>query len=241
MPTFLVTVVDLLGVFVPGFVMLVAMLLVPSALGVHPRLVEVLPDPVGSNVWILGGTYAIAAYILGFLVRLVSIRIMNVLTLGRWADQIKAEAEALEPALTAAFANKQLTESLKKLAEDLNKYDPGRYAPYFHYAKRVVRREPAMWAEAERLEAEVRFAAGLFLPLVLLMLDGVLLSLWRQQTAGWWLFAAAGTGVVAVRWTFPSRRSREVLYDQFLALVVLSSPPATPHDKAEEQQPREAA
>jgi hypothetical protein len=194
MPTFLVTVVDLLGVFVPGFVMLVAMLLVPSALGVHPRLVEVLPDPVGSNVWILGGTYAITAYILGLLVRLVS-----------------------------------------------DKYDPDRYAPYFHYAKRVVRREPAMWAEAERLEAEVRFAAGLFLPLVLLVLDGVLLSLWRHQTAGWWLSAAAGTGVVAVLWAFPSRRSREVLYNQFLALAALPSPPATPHDKAEEQQPREAA
>jgi hypothetical protein len=234
MPTFIVTIVDLLGVFIPGFVMLVAMLLVPSALGIHLRLVEVLPDPIGSNVWILGGTYAIAAYILGFLVRLVSIHIMNVLTLSRWADRIKTEAAALEPALTAAFANKQLTESLKTLAERLDKYDPGRYAPYFHYAKRVVRREPAMWAETERLEAEVRFAAGLFLPLVLLVLDGILLSLWRQ-TAGWWLFSAAGTGVIIVLRAFPSRRSHEVLYNQFLALAVLPNPPATPHDKAEEQ------
>jgi len=241
MPTFVVTIVDLLGVFVPGFLMLVAMLLVPSALGVNLRFVEVLPDPVGSNVWILGGAYAITAYIVGFLVRLVSMSIMNVLTLHRWADRIKTEAAALEPALTAAFANKQLTESLKTLAKGFEKYDPGRYAPYFHYAKRVVRREPTMWAEAERLEAEVRFAAGLFLPLVLLVLDGALLSLWRQQTSGWWLFAAAGTGVVAVLCAFPSRRSREVLYDQFLALAVLPNPPVTPHDKAEEQQPREAA
>jgi hypothetical protein len=256
MPTFLVTVVDLLGVFVPGLVMLIAVLLVPAALGLQPRL-NLLPGLLGSSLWVLVGLYGVAAYILGFLVRLKSIDIMNALTLRRWTKRIGEEAEALEPALTDALANRPLTESLKKLAEYTTKYyrtkyGPGKYAPYFHYAKRLLRRDPRMWAEVERLEAEARFTAGLFVPLVMLFLDGILLSQWGR-IEGWWrttgghavlqltyweqvivgrgLMVAAGIGVATVYMAFPERRRREVLYVQLLALAALAKPPANIDDE----------
>lgn len=161
-----VTVVDILGVLIPGAVLLGGCLLVPAPVAPIPALMALIQGPIQllSNPWVMGGIWLATAYVLGFLIRLISIRIMSMITLRAWSGKLEREAKALEEVFDAAIANQALSGSLKALAKGYEKSNPGHYAPYFHFAKRLIRQYPDMWAEAERNEAEIRFVAGLFLP-----------------------------------------------------------------------------
>jgi len=219
-----VTIVDILGVLVPGAVLLVGCLLVlpnpalvPASTGTVNELTKFL-----SNPWFMGDVWLATAYVLGFLLRLVSIPFMNILTKHRWAPKLKEEADTLDQVFEEVIANQKLSTSLKKLSNLYGVRDPGHYAPYFHFAKRLVRKNPDMWTEAERLEAEIRFAAGLFFPFLLLLIDGIFLRATHPQA--WVLVVIGALGAGIVIFAFPSRRIKEVLYNHFLALAILLDP-----------------
>ncbi len=185
-----------------------------------PGLIQLLRRvPFTSTSWAVVGALIAAAYVFGFMLRLVSIRILNLLTLRSWKDRVRHEAAALAPALEAALNDPILTNALQQLPCE-NERDPGYFAPYFHFAKRLIRRNPELWTEAERLEAEVRFVAGLFIPFLVVLTDGIALT-FASVPEAWTLIILGFIGAVVVLLAFPERRSREVLYDQLLALVSL--------------------
>lgn len=226
-----VTIVDLLGMLVPGAVMLCGLFFLPPF---WISLSTVRPPGSGtlgplSEPWIAGGIWLAVAYVIGFLLRQISIPLMQHLTRGRWVPQLVKEAAVLDPIFETALGDASLTTSLKDLAQLRKDGDPGHLAKYFHFAKRIVRNRPELWVEAERLEAEMRFLAGLFVPFVLLFLDGAILLILSQNA--WALTAIGAGGAAVILYAFPSRRVKEVRYDYFLALVALKYP-AT-HGKAE--------
>ena len=219
-----VTIVDVLGVLIPGAALVVALLLLPFPNVNSAELAQRLAGriPPLSNAWVAGCGWLTVAYVLGFLIRLVSIRLMNYLTWQRWAAPLRADAATLEKPFEDALANPVLCQSLKDLARDCGVRDPGHYAPFFHFAKRLVRGSASFWAEGERLEAEVRFGAGLLPPFVVLWIDGIFRGF---HTPASWILAVAGlAGAVLTVTTFPARRTKEVLYDQLLALALLNYP-----------------
>jgi hypothetical protein len=227
-----VTIVDILGVLVPGVVLLAGCALAPVPIAPISATGNMIPglQSLVANSWVVGGGCLVAAYILGFLLRLVSIRLMNMLTHRFWSGRLEKEAKALEEVFDSALANPALSRSLKELSGGYPPRDPGRYAPYFHFARRLVRTNPQMWAEAERLEAEVRLAAGLFIPFLVVSL----VVIWRwfaSKPAPWTFAAASAAGAATVLAAFPSRRCREVLYDQMLALTILLYPPTGTADR----------
>lgn len=219
-----VTIVDILGVLVPGAVLLFGCLLVIPAPAPNHTSTGTFAESIQllSNPWVAGGVWLVAAYVLGFLLRLISIPLMNILTKHRWAPKLKKEADTLDEVFEEAVANQKLSKSLKELSKLYGVRDPGHYAPYFHFAKRLVRKNPDMWTEAERLEAEIRFAAGLFLPFLLLLIDGI--SLGTAHLGAWVLMVIGTLGAGIVAFAFPSRRVKEVLYNHFLALAILLDP-----------------
>jgi hypothetical protein len=188
--------------------------------------------PILSNAWVAGGCWLAAAYVLGFLLRLRSIGFLNWLTWRRWSTLLQSETKELEKVFESAVANPTLIASLKSIAGLCGHRDPIRCAPYFYFAKRVVRSYPELWTEAERLEAEVRFAAGLFLPFLVLAFDALLRGL---TTTGAWVLLAIGVGGATVVLTaFPPLRIKEIIYVHYLALVVLLYPKQRPpHPTAE--------
>lgn len=220
-----VTIVDILGVLVPGAVLLVGCLFIPPPLAPIPALTGLVGKPIQplSNPWVAGGLWLAAAYVSGFLLRLISIPLMNRVTKHWWVPKLKDEADTLDQILEEAIANPKLSTSLKELSKLYGERDPCRYAPFFHFAKRLVRKHPDMWAEAERLEAEIRFAAGLFLPFLLLLIDGLLLRPTHKSSA-WVLVIIGALGAGLVLFAFPSKRVKEVLYNHFLALAILLDP-----------------
>jgi len=226
------TVVDVLGLLIPGIVLLFGFCLAPVPLEwlqpLNAALLERLP--ILSNEWVAGGCFLGSAYTLGFLLRVTSLGALNHLTWRRWSVVFVHQTKAFNGVFEVALANAQLTQALNEFSSHYEKHHPGKYAPYFPLAKRLIRRNSELWAEAERLEAEVRFTAGLFFPFIVLSLDGIARGL---STPGAWVLLALGaSGAVIVLRTFPPRRSSEVLYVQLLALTLLLYPDSKEHRPA---------
>jgi hypothetical protein len=159
---------------------------------------------------------------------------MNYLTWWKWGPTLSDDSQALDQAFDEALHNPTLSAGLRKLAKRCGKRDPGQYAPFFHFAKRIVRGSPDYWNEAERLEAEVRFAAGLFIPFVVFAIDGIARKF--DTPAAWLLLTAGVIGASTILLTFPSRRTKEVLYNQLLALAVLLYQPRPSADASNSKQ-----
>jgi hypothetical protein len=221
----LFTVVDIFGVFIPGALILV------GVLGFPPLTAE-LRGSYGSWLAYVGGPRATAvlvaaavlAYTLGFLGRLASVSVLQRITIGRWREKLRNQVATLETVLERYLNDQQLSEALRSLSKLLNRSNPGSVAPHFHFAKRVIRGGPApLWAEAERLEAEVRFTAGLFAPLCLLTVDASVALYRCHCTIAIASFVVCCAGLFLIFDSFPDRRIREVMYDYYLALAVLRS------------------
>jgi hypothetical protein len=214
----LINIIDVLGIFVPGFLLLIGILLFPplanDLLKEWPTF-TILLEAIRNNIWIVASLSVIASYVLGFLIRLCSIRILHTLTKRSWAEKLRLRTTVIEPTIKSALNDEELCKAIEAnaKAERISSL-----APYFHFAKRIVRSgPPVLWAESERMEADIRFAAGIFVPLLVFIVDG----LWLWSLSGSVLAAISGVGAFVIIVTFPSRRIREVVYNYYLALIVL--------------------
>jgi hypothetical protein len=195
-----VTIVDILGVFVPGLLLLMGLILLPwvfTDLQTHGLTWSSFPEFLHANGIAFAVVVVIAAYVLGFLLRLWSVRLLEILTWFRWQPKLKARASIFNVAMERAIDDPTLCKALNSS-------------------------NPASWAEAECMEAEIRFAAGLFVPFCILVFDGLFL----RKPLGWVISAVALIGAVVVWSRFPSRRIKEVLIDYLLSIVVLRYKPA---------------
>lgn len=217
-----VTIVDFMAFLVPGVVLLFGLVLVPIPdAWIAPLNDSVLQRmPLLNNPWAAGGCWILSAYVLGFLLRLISIELMNLLTSHRWVSRVRSQASELSEALEAAIGDPKLTTAIKAVSGLGDGRGVSSCAPYFHFVKRIIRTRPELWVEAERLEAEVRLVAGLFLPFVVIAVDGVL-RIPQGIAPAAVLLITGGAGATVVFRTFPDRRVKEVLYDQLLALIAL--------------------
>jgi hypothetical protein len=221
----LVSVIDVLGIFVPGFLLLIGILLFPplsSDLLKQWPTWTVLLEVFRNNIWTWVVFSAIASYVLGFIIRLCSIRLVQSITKHWWAEKLKKRAKVFEAAIKTALKDKELCETIEA---DAKSERITSLAPYFHFVKRIVRSgPPVLWAESERMEADIRFAVGIFVPLLIFVVDG----LWLASLSGLILAVVSGIGAFIIIATFPSRRIREVINNYYLALVVLRYVPKFP-------------
>jgi ABC-type multidrug transport system fused ATPase/permease subunit len=217
-----VTIVDFMAFLVPGVVFLFALVLVPIPDAWTAPLSDALSArvPLLSNPGVAGGCWVLSAYLLGFLLRLTSIDLISHITSHRWVNRVQEHSQKLSSAMEEAIDNQKIVEALKAIADLAADRGVSKWAPYFQFAKRVVRTRPELWVEAERLEAEIRLMAGLFVPFVVLAIAGGLRLLLHFRSA-LVLVAVGVIGAATVYRTFPDRRIKEALYDQLLAFVAL--------------------
>jgi hypothetical protein len=217
-----VTIVDFMAFLIPGVVFLFGLVLVPIPDDwISPLNVALSARvPLLSNPWVAGGCWILSAYLLGFLLRLTSIDLISLMTSHRWINRVQQHSQNLSAAIEEAICNQKLVEALKAIADMAAEHGVSKCAPYFQFAKRVVRTRPELWVEAERLEAEIRLVAGLFVPFVVLAIAGGLRML--LDVRGALVLVAVGViGAAIVYRRFPDRRIKEALYDQLLALIAL--------------------
>jgi hypothetical protein len=219
----LVTIVDVFGIFIPGALLAIALLAFP------PVTAELIR---GDGIWLTGlrrvdplvaGTGGfIVACALGFVNRLWAVKLCSRLTSRLWSDKLRARTADLDPMIARYFGDRELGIDLGKLAGTLSKNETGRYAPYFHYAKRLIRaNSSALWSATERLEAEIRFTAGLLVPFAALAFDGLYAAVFQPAFLSVGVSLLAGVGAVAAVRAFPSRKVREVQYVYLMAIIVL--------------------
>jgi hypothetical protein len=220
----LVSIVDVLGIFVPGFLLLVGILLFPPLtydLSKEWPTLTLLLEAIRVNFTVFAILSAISSYVLGFIIRLYSISALQLLTFPFWAKKLKSRSQGLEKALRSALNDHALCQTLEAEAAQRAKYEVANAAPYFLFAKRIIHHgNPSLWTGAERMEAELRFVAGIFVPLLVLFCDGM----WMRSTFGYVLAVVSGLAAIVVLITFPTRRIREVIYDYQMALIALKYP-----------------
>jgi hypothetical protein len=221
-----VSIVDVLGIFVPGFLLLMGIVIYIYPSIANDLLKEwptwtLLLGGIRDNFALFGVLAAISSYVLGFIIRLCSISILQILTFPFWAEKLKKRAEKLETVIGGALNNKDVCDSLEEEAKLRPKFEVAHNAPYFAFAKRLIQNgNPTLWTGTERMEAELRFMAGIFIPLILLFIDGIRLA----SYSGYVLAAVSGIGVLIILQSFPKRRIREVIYNYHMALIVLHYP-----------------
>src|SRR5262249_6732023 len=134
--------------------------------------------------------------------------------------KLTKRAEALHPIIEECLNYPSLCVAIKEIENTSSNDAVGLYAPYFGLAKRIIRNSsPTLWPDAERLEAEIRFAAGLFIPLFLLSVNGLLLI--RHLPFGPILFCVPLVGCIVIVYTFQFRRIREVIHIYIMAIITL--------------------
>jgi hypothetical protein len=219
-----VSIVDVLGIFIPGFLLILGIILLPISLGhasSYKLAWQATPDALRTNLVGIGVLVAILAYAFGFVLRLCAISILQFLTKRWWASRLTKKAEVLNPILEECVNNQKLCEGLKDIYGNTSMGHVAGYAPYFNFAKRIIRNgNPQLWPDAERLEAELRFSAGLFIPFFVLMINGLFLI--KHPPFGWILFVFATAGCIVLLITFPRRRIREILHVYIMAIITLS-------------------
>jgi hypothetical protein len=237
MKSLVVSVVDVLGIFVPGFLLLIGILLLPVALGyssLYKIAWQATPESMRTNLVGIGIIVVTLSYVMGFVIRMCAILILQELTKKWWGRMLTQKANALTPILESCLDYPDLCTALKESFGTSTMGHLTQYAPYFSFAKRIIRNaNAALWADAERLEAELRFSAGLFIPFCLLSIDGLFLI--GHQPFGWILLATSLIGGSITLVTFPRRRMREVLHVYTMAIITLRYKPVGQPAKAEDK------
>src|SRR5262245_43205857 len=221
MKSIFVSIVDVLGIFIPGFLLLLGIVLIPISSGhsqSYKMVWQLTPELVRANTTGLAVTIAIASYAVGFIIRLASIGLLNNLTKRWWAAKLTKQAETLSRILEECLNYPELCAALKDVYGSHSVGHVSGIAAYVNFAKRIVRNgNPVLLADAERLEAEMRFSAGLFIPFCVLAFNG-LLSV-RSGHFGWMLLVISLCSCSIILYTFPRRRIREVLHVYTMAIV----------------------
>ncbi len=150
---------------------------------------------------------------------------MQWLTARWWKERLRKRSEKLKGILKDAVDDPKRFEKLELWSTFLGKSDASHCAPFFHYTKRVARAGDATLREdSERIEAELRFISGLFLPLLLFAVEGCLIATSAHNPLlGWTLVLVCVVGIVFVFWAFPERRIREVEINYMLAIMALDA------------------
>lgn len=223
MKSIIVSIVDVLGVFIPGFLFLCSIFLFNESLGSHSLLVKDLSN-VLSN---LSSGAAISlivvfSYLFGYLIRLKSIRLLQNLTKSRWEEKMKVMSVSLNGMFESAVNNNDLTNSIRESNTKRESIGISQYVPYFHFAKRLaLLYSPLACAEIERDEAKIRFTSGLLIPLPFLFINGILLCFKSDIFLGVLLIALSLGSLYVVISNFPKRRLREVENIYHLAVIIL--------------------
>jgi hypothetical protein len=242
MKSLVVSIVDVLGIFIPGSLLFVGIMLLPIALGytdAYKAAWQATPEATRTNVAGLGVIVVIISYATGFVIRLCAINLLQRITKPWWVRTLSKKSEALNPVFEACLDYPELCTALKDVYVTASMGHITGYAPYFSFAKRIIRNgNTPLWSDAERLEAETRFSAGLFIPFCVLAINGLLLI--RHQPFGWILTVTSLFGCLVILLTFPRRRIREVLHIYTMAIVTLRYKPANPSSKAEGKDVGEA-
>src|SRR5947209_1184530 len=107
-----VTIVDFMAFLIPGVVVLFGLVLLPLPqawlVPLNDSLIRRIP--LLSYPWVAGGCWLVSAYVLGFLLRLVSIELMNVLTSHKWVSRVEREANELSSVIKTAIKDDKLAE-----------------------------------------------------------------------------------------------------------------------------------
>lgn len=234
MKSLFVSIIDVMGIFIPGFLLLLGILLFPVAIGhasSYKSLWDATPEAIRINTTGIGIIVVIISYATGFLIRLGAIGVLHRLTKRWWAEKLTKQSEVLGPILEECLTYPELCTALKEVYGTASTGHVAGYSPYFNFAKRIVRNSSSpLWADAERLEAEIRFSAGLFVPMCVLAIDGALLI--RSSPFGWMLTLFSVLSCYVILYTFPLRRIREVLHVYTMAIITLRYKSSTLQTKA---------
>jgi hypothetical protein len=218
---FFLSIIDVIGILVPGFLFGLGVALLPP---VTRRVLSTNLDYLVSHSIALVVTSIVVAYVLGFVIRLSAIRFMNTLTRRWWASKLKKRTRALDGAITQhlEMVDPILLRCLQNEPLSRSKGGVSDAARYFHFIKRVVRSGPAtLWAEAERLEAEIRFVAGLVFPLMLFTIDGLWMAFSSEPWIGSSMLAISLLSLLIIFLEYPGRRIGEVIYVYYLGLIIM--------------------
>jgi len=244
MKSLVVSIVDVFGIFIPGFLLLLGIILFPVAIGYgesYKNLFQATPEVIRANTAGIGAVLVIISYATGFLVRLGSVGLLHLLTSKWWGAKLAKQGELLGPIFEECLNYPELCAALK---EAYGSRSPGPhihgYAPYFNFAKRIVRNgSTALWTDAERLEAELRFSTGLFVPLCVLAIDGLFFI--RSAPFGPMLTVFSLLGCFVILYTFPRRRIREVQHIYTTAIITLRYKPAATANKVDNKDDGDSA
>jgi hypothetical protein len=219
-----VTLVDVVGVLVPGLVLLLGIALLPPV--AHELkascLLSWLQYPLEHCCWLLAIAGLTAGYIVGFMIRLFSTKLLQFLCWRSLQEGAKKAVNYVEPLLEAALGDKQLSSAIRATLPTerpgpLGKYHHSRYAPFFDLARHLVRASgSSLWAQAERREVDVRLMTGLLVPLTLLALDGVLYVAQGWVAFGLCLTPMSVIAIILIAYRFPRYRAREA-FDVYMA------------------------
>ena len=226
MKGFFITIVDVLGILIPGLLLITGLCLIPPVGNILPILKELLGQQTETiSTLTAGSVVLVLSYIAGFMLRLSSVRLMQEITLRKclfiksWPALLEVRMRPLLTVMTDAIGDPQLCNALEEVSKTVGPRDPAHYTPHVQYAKRIAKaHSPVLRTEVERIEAEMRFLCGLLVPLLLWAVVGMAFIHGYLAVV---VTAASLAGALLVSVAFPSRRVREVEYNYYLAIIAL--------------------
>src|SRR5690349_3604318 len=136
MKSIFVSIIDILGIFIPGFLLLLGVALFPFALGYSVQLDSICPklgEVSRANTVAIGIILAIISYVFGFIIRLYSTTIIHFLTKRWWAEKLESRTQLLNDVIENCLKYPELCSALKKISENSrnDRTSSSAYAPYF--------------------------------------------------------------------------------------------------------------
>lgn len=237
------TVVDIMGVFLPGAVWTILLLtlrdLTSGAAAETPFSLAfsiAIGDSYGARPVQLGASFyaafVVVSLLLGYVMMALSSKVAE--QISRPWSTLTGTRDSLFPYVAKYAAKPYFAELQRFLRKRLQVDDlqslPG-YQP-FETCKRLLKMHaPALWEDAQRREAQVRMLASLLLACVFSAVLAAYATWLRVPSSASWLGWSVGIALLVV-YAFRVRRSREVadVYISALILAGIEGQSATDHD-----------